>query len=96
MRPIIISLLLAMAVSFTAIAQNITGRVVDENNNSLDYVNVVLMKADSTFVTGTITDENGEFQFHVPSSSPKFVKVSCVGYKELTCVRHYRHYNADT
>lgn len=78
----LLSLLLSVVVSFSAIAQNITGKIVDENNGALDFVNVVLMKADSTFITGTVTDENGIFQFQAPASRPKFVKVSCIGYKE--------------
>ena len=56
--------LIVMAVtSVTAMAQSITGKVMDENNSPLGFVNVVLLRADSTYITGTVTDENGIFLF---------------------------------
>ena len=55
----ILSLILAVLATATTMAQSITGKVVDENNSPLDFVNVVLLKADSTYIAGTVTDENG-------------------------------------
>ena len=54
----ILSLILAVLATATTMAQSITGKVVDENNSPLDFVNVVLLKADSTYIAGTVTDEN--------------------------------------
>lgn len=65
-------------------AQSITGKVVDESNTPLDFVNVVLLKADSTYIAGTITDENGLFLFNDKQDNPKFVKVSFIGYANQT------------
>lgn len=46
------------------IAQNISGKVVDEKNNPLVGVNVLLLsKADSTYLAGTSTDKEGAFVF---------------------------------
>ena len=60
-----ISTLIVIAISsVTAMAQSITGKVTDENNTPLDFVNVVLLKADSTYITGTVTDTNGIFLFN--------------------------------
>ncbi|MEM8937896.1 MAG: TonB-dependent receptor [Bacteroidota bacterium] len=43
-------------------AYKITGKVVDEENNSIAFANVLLLKAaDSTFVQGTSTDDTGRF-----------------------------------
>ncbi|WP_410525254.1 carboxypeptidase-like regulatory domain-containing protein [Phocaeicola sp.] len=43
-------------------AQNISGKLVDENNQPLPYANVVLLSLpDSTFISGTISNENGSF-----------------------------------
>lgn len=43
--------LIVMAVtSVTAMAQSITGKVMDENNSPLGFVNVVLLRADSTYI----------------------------------------------
>ncbi|MEM9078197.1 MAG: TonB-dependent receptor [Bacteroidota bacterium] len=40
----------------------ISGKVVDEGNNSISFANVLLLKAaDSTFVQGTSTDDTGRF-----------------------------------
>ena len=60
-------------------AQSITGKIVDENNSPLDFVNVVLLKADSTYIAGTVTDENGVFLFNEKQDNPKFIKVSSIG-----------------
>ena len=46
------------------IAQNISGKVVDEKNDPLVGVNVLLLsKADSTYIAGTSTDKEGAFVF---------------------------------
>ena len=45
-------------------AQNISGKVVDEKNDPLVGVNVLLLsKADSTYIAGTSTDKEGAFVF---------------------------------
>ncbi len=59
--------------------RSITGKVVDENNSPLDFVNVVLLKADSIYIAGTVTDENGVFLFNEKLDNPKYVKVSSIG-----------------
>ena len=46
--------LIGMAVSMNA--QTLSGKLVDEKNAPLAYANVVLLQADSTFVSGTISD----------------------------------------
>ncbi|MBD5287134.1 MAG: carboxypeptidase-like regulatory domain-containing protein, partial [Bacteroides sp.] len=78
----IISIILSLVTTLTGMAQAITGKVLGENNSPLDYVNVVLLKADSTYVSGTITDENGLFLFENTTDIPKFVKLSSIGYTE--------------
>ncbi len=44
-------------------AQNIEGRVVDSLNNPVDGANVVLLRADSSFVDVQVTDTAGVFSF---------------------------------
>ncbi|MDE6574700.1 MAG: carboxypeptidase-like regulatory domain-containing protein, partial [Muribaculaceae bacterium] len=63
-----------------SLSTNLKGVVVDENRAPIDYVNVVLLKADSTYLAGTITDKNGTFNFKGNWDSPKFVKISSIGY----------------
>lgn len=80
----IITLIVAAIATASTMAQNITGKIVDENNSPLDFVNVVLLKADSTYITGTVTDENGVFLFNEKQVNPKFLKVSSIGYTTQT------------
>ena len=71
--------LLLSAFFFNASAQSLTGKVVDENAEPLAYANVVLYKADSTFIAGTVTDTCGVF---ILSSHPEatMLQVSFVSY----------------
>lgn len=60
-------------------AQNITGNVVDEKQQILSFANIVLLKADSTYIAGTITDDAGSFSIsrHLDA---KYLNVSYIGY----------------
>ena len=79
--------LIVMAVtSVTAMAQSITGKVMDENNSPLGFVNVVLLRADSTYITGTVTDENGIFLFSEEQSNAELLKLSSIGYADKVVV----------
>ena len=63
MARLFVSVLFFLTI-LSSIARDITGKVVDENNIPLDFVNVVLLnKNDSTFISGTITNEDGSFLF---------------------------------
>ncbi len=63
-----------------ALPHNLKGVVVDENKTPIGFANVVLLKADSTYIAGTVTDENGFFVFNENWNSSKFVKISSIGY----------------
>ncbi len=53
---------LIFAAMSMAVAQNITGKVMDEKGNPLTGANVLLLsKADSTYMAGTTTDNDGIF-----------------------------------
>ena len=56
------------------------GRIVDTHHRPVDFANVALLNVrDSSFITGGVTNENG--QFVIPCEMRKaIVKVSCVGY----------------
>ncbi len=60
------------------------GRVVDGQHHPVDFANVSLLNVqDSSFITGGVTNENG--QFVIPCEVRKaIVKVSCVGYQTQT------------
>ena len=56
----ILATLLAAAVSLqVASAQNISGKISNNENQPVEFANVILLTADSTFVTGTISDFDG-------------------------------------
>ncbi len=81
------SLFLALVffiVSNSLIAQQaITGRVMDENGQPMEYANVVLLHSnDSLFIAGTISDLQGEFLLNLPSPLTScLIQVSSVGYQ---------------
>lgn len=77
--------ILTFSAAVTSMAQGITGRVVDESNEPLDFVNVVLLnKNDSTFISGTITNEDGGFLFDEAVNAPAFLKFSSIGYATIS------------
>lgn len=56
------------------------GRIVDTHRRPVDFANVALLNpSDSSFITGGVTNENG--QFVIPCEAKRaIVRVSCVGY----------------
>lgn len=87
-------LLCAIIISFSAHAQpssnsdikdgSISGRVLDAQlNQPLPYVNVIVKDASSKIITGSITDDNGNFEIKkIPEGNVK-VEVSFIGYKTI-------------
>ena len=73
-----VSPLFLTALQINASAQSIKGRVIDENDEPLAYANVMLQKADSTYISGAMTDTLGVF---VLESAPQaaMVHISFIG-----------------
>ncbi len=63
-------------------SQTFTGKVTDADNVPLPYANVVLLSLpDSTFVTGTVSGEDGSFTLQAPTErKPLLARVSSIGY----------------
>ena len=60
-------------------AQNITGRVVDENDKPIPYATIVAMQLpDSTFIGGVTSDVDGHFTLDL---SCDLLKITFVGYE---------------
>ena len=74
-------LLLTMLSAATfAIAQNITGRIIDEESQPMPFANVVLVnRVDSTFIAGAVTKDDGTFNISTDKQDG-LLKVSSVGY----------------
>lgn len=57
-----ILILITSIVVIQVYAQNIRGKVVDNNNSPLVGANVLLLtKVDSAYIAGTVTDNEGNF-----------------------------------
>lgn len=68
-----------MAVT-TVYGRDISGKVIGENDAPIGYVNVVLYR-DSTYLTGTVTDPNGNFAISTDACGKLTAKCSFVGYE---------------
>lgn len=74
--------LLWAGISMNGLAQTLTGKVTDENDEPLAYANVVLQKADSTFIAGTVTDTLGIFRLPAHNDAT-MLQVSFVSYNTI-------------
>ena len=76
-----IIIIVELIAALTAVAGTVTGRVLDENQVPMPYVNVLLLNgADSTYVQGTVTGEDGAFAI-AGEVETGILKISSVGYK---------------
>ena len=77
-------LMLLMLISIASFSQNrkITGLLTDRDTKEpLLQTTVQLLKMDSTFVTGAISNEQGVFAINAPSNGRYLLKISIIGYK---------------
>jgi len=73
--------ILLSGVCVVSVAQTITGKILDEKNNPVEFANVVLLLLpDSAFVKGTITNADG--MFRIPETQPgnHLIRISAIGY----------------
>ena len=64
-------------------AQTVSGKLIDENKQPLPYANIVLLTLpDSTFVTGTVTAEDGTFSLNTTTPN-QLVRISSIGYNTV-------------
>ena len=73
-------------LSFNAFAQDfsILGRVVDAENNPIEFANVVLLAGEEKeFLIGTSTDDNGYFNFVNLIEGTYFIEISYVGLEKF-------------
>ena len=80
---ILISICLLISAGLTSYAQEILkGRVSDASGEPVPYANVALLsKADSTIVSGTVTDEDGTFS--IASEEDRILMVAMLGYETI-------------
>lgn len=77
-----LTLIIAMCCILAAAgAQSITGTVTDEKHAPIAYANVVLLNtADSTFLVGTVSQEDGSFSIDRQDDGKHLLRVSALGY----------------
>lgn len=83
MKNFLITIILVATYNTAAFAQTITGGVFNEDLSPVSFANIVLMSADSIFIDGTITDQNGLFLVE-KNENAKYIIVSCLGYETKT------------
>lgn len=77
------SFLIYISCNLACIAQSITGKIVDEQGNAIQFANVAMLQSkDSVFVKGVVSDENGSFILNTPHQNG-IVKVTCIGYRTV-------------
>ena len=65
-----------LLLGYSLFAQQITGKIADENNQPLPGVNIVIKGS----TTGTVTDIDGKFSITVPGTNT-IIEISYVGYR---------------
>ena len=77
-----VALMAAMMMSLTAQAetQDVGGRVIDQNGEPLPFVSVTLLSADSTYIQGATSDENGAFMIQTTDACC-ILRLSFIGYR---------------
>lgn len=77
--------LLATSVSSLAQSRKISGTIVDKDTKeAVMQATVQLLKTDSSFVTGAVSNESGRFSLTAPRNGKYILKLTSVGYKTLT------------
>lgn len=83
MKKILLSITLVFILASVTYAQNITGKLVDNNDEPLVGVTVLMLsKADSTYLAGTTTDKDGLFSI-TKRSNAGVLMFSFIGYHSV-------------
>ena len=86
MKRTLFLLLILFITSIAAIGQErkVTGTLKDKDTgNPMTQTTIQLLKLDSTFVLGTLSNEQGKFILTVPKNGKYILKISSVGHKVL-------------
>lgn len=78
----VLTLLLLITNTLSAQQSKLKARVLDANDRTpIEFANIILMKQDSTYITGTNSDTNGYFEFDDAQKSQNIISVSLIGYE---------------
>lgn len=80
-KKLVLLVMMFLGCIISLMAQNISGKVVDEKNNPLPYVSVVLQSVqDSSYLGGVATNPEGLFTLPVKAGVEYALSVSYIGY----------------
>ena len=75
-------LLTLLAITVQAQTHLITGAVTDKNSKEgVEQATVQLLRTDSSYVCGTLSDEKGVFSLNAPEDGKYLLRITSVGYK---------------
>ena len=77
-----LGLLLPLVLLSGQTTYNISGRVMDENDQPLSFATIALYNgSDSTFISGTVSDQEGVFSLNHSDMGDYYVLISFVGFQ---------------
>lgn len=81
-RSILSMLLMFVAIASLAQEHLISGKITDrDTKDPVEQVTIQLLKTDSTYVSGAISNERGLFHVNAPANGKYLLKITSVGYK---------------
>ena len=81
-RSILSMLLMLVAMASFAQERLISGKITDRDTKEpVEQVTIQLLKTDSTYVSGAISNELGLFHVNAPANGKYLLKITSVGYK---------------
>ena len=85
MRKLFLTLCLTVAATAAfAQEQSITGSVLDrDTKEGIIQATLQLLRKDSTFIVGALSDDNGYFKVNAPEAGSFLLKITSVGYKTV-------------
>jgi hypothetical protein len=84
MKKFFLSTVLSLVVVCLGFSQHqITGKVLDDQQQAVDYANILLLNPlDSSLVKGTLSDSSGYFIFEKVAPAEYLISVSFIGYND--------------
>ncbi len=79
----LVPVIVLFAMPFLINAQTLSGTVKDKLNEPLPGASIRVLKGDSTFIKGTITDQNGYFEIKDLSIGRVLIQITYVGFNDL-------------
>lgn len=78
----VIFIILSMLLPVVTYAQSITGKLIDTQNQPVPFANIITLAADSAFIAGTVSNDDGSFEV-TANPNAALLKVSYIGYQEV-------------